>query len=126
MSLARLPFADFWCLFGACLVLVYTRRRTSQLSKADAWRLTNFDRPMRSEERPTMKPIALYPIINSSQTGEIVLDLFGGSGSTMIACEKHSRRARVMELDPKYVDVSVRRWQTFSGGTATLGITVQR
>jgi DNA modification methylase len=82
----------------------------------------NFDRPMRSEEHPTMKPIALieYPIINSSQTGEIVLDLFGGSGSTMIACEKHSRRARVMELDPKYVDVSVRRWQTFSGGMARL------
>jgi hypothetical protein len=53
----------------------------------------NFDRPMRSEEHPTMKPIALieYPITNSSQTGEIVLDLFGGSGSTMIACEKHSR-----------------------------------
>jgi DNA modification methylase len=82
----------------------------------------NFDRPMRSEEHPTMKPVALieYPITNSSQTGEIVLDFFGGSGSTMIACEKHSRRARVMELDPKYVDVSVRRWQTFSGGTATL------
>jgi DNA modification methylase len=81
----------------------------------------NFDRPMRSEEHPTMKPIALieYPIINSSQTGEIVLDLFGCSGSTMIACEKHSRHARLMELDPKYVDVSVRRWQSFSGGTAT-------
>ena len=72
--------------------------------------------------QPTMKPIALieYPITNSSQAGEVVLDLFGGSGSTMIACEKHSRRARLMELDPKYVDVSVRRWQTFSGSTATL------
>jgi DNA modification methylase len=49
-----------------------------------------------------------------------VLDPFGGSGSTLIACEKTGRLARLIELDPKYVDVILRRWQEFSGGTATL------
>jgi hypothetical protein len=49
-----------------------------------------------------------------------VLDPFGGSGSTLIACEKAGRQARLIELDPKYVDVVILRWQTFSGGTATL------
>jgi DNA modification methylase len=82
----------------------------------------NFDRPQRNDVHPTMKPIALiqYPLCNSSRGGDVVLDLFGGSGSTMIACEKHSRVARLMELDPKYCDVIVRRWQEFTGREATL------
>lgn len=69
-----------------------------------------------------MKPVALieYPLCNSSRGGDVVLDLFGGSGSTLIACEKHSRSARLMELDPKYCDVIVRRWQEFTGQQATL------
>jgi DNA modification methylase len=58
-------------------------------------------------------------IRNSSKTRDIVLDPFGGSGSTLIACEKAGRQARLIELDPKYADVIVRRWQGFSGGTAT-------
>jgi DNA modification methylase len=80
----------------------------------------HFDRPQKSAEHPTMKPVALieYPITNSSQPGDLVLDLFGGSGSTLIACEKIARRARLMELDPKYADVIVRRWQEFTGKTA--------
>lgn len=64
-----------------------------------------------------MKPVELmsYPISNSSRGGDIVLDLFGGSGSTLIACQKLGRHARLMELDPRYVDVIVQRWQTFTG-----------
>jgi DNA modification methylase len=59
-------------------------------------------------------------IRNSSKTRDIVLDPFGGSGSTLIACEKTGRHARVVELDPKYCDVIVLRWQDWAGGTATL------
>jgi DNA methylase len=57
---------------------------------------------------------------NSSKSRDIVLDPFGGSGSTLIACEKAGRHARLIELDPRYCDVAVRRWQEFSGGTAVL------
>jgi DNA modification methylase len=69
-----------------------------------------------------MKPVALVEraIRNSSKSRDIVLDPFGGSGSTLIACEKASRYARLIELDPKYIDTIILRWQDFSGGTATL------
>ena len=81
-----------------------------------------FDRPTRSTEHPTMKPVNLieYPIGNSSKPGDIVLDLFGGSGTTMIACEKTGRKARLMELDPKYCDVIVTRWEQATGKKAVL------
>ena len=71
---------------------------------------------------PTQKPVALpsEAIENSSKPGHIVLDLFGGSGSTLIACEKLGRINRSMELDPKYCDVIVKRWQDFTGGRAVL------
>ena len=67
-----------------------------------------------------MKPVELMErsIRNSSRPGELVLDCFGGSGSTLIAAEKAGRRCFMMELDPKYCDVIVRRWQEFSGGKA--------
>lgn len=72
----------------------------------------NFDRPMRNAEHPTMKPIELiaYPIECSTKKGQIVLDLFGGSGSTLIACEQTKRCCRMMELDPRYCDVIVNRY----------------
>ncbi len=81
-----------------------------------------FDRPQRNDVHPTMKPVELieYPLCNSSRAGDIVLDLFGGSGSTLIACEKRGRAARLMELDPKYCDVIIRRWQEFTGQQAML------
>lgn len=65
-----------------------------------------------------MKPVELVEraIRNSSKTKDLVLDTFGGSGSTLIACEKTGRRARLIELDPKYVDVIVKRWEEFTGG----------
>jgi DNA modification methylase len=68
-----------------------------------------------------MKPVALVEraIRNSSKTRDIVLDPFGGSGSTLIACEKTGRRARLVELDPKYCDVVIQRWQAWTGQQAT-------
>jgi len=71
---------------------------------------------------PTEKPVAVpeHAIIHSSKNGDIVLDLFGGSGSTLIACEKTGRKARLMELDPKYCDVIVKRWEDFTGKKARL------
>lgn len=82
----------------------------------------HFDKPSRSELHPTMKPVALfeYEMLNSSKPGDIVLDSFGGSGTTIIAAEKNGRRAMAMEMDPKYCDVIVRRWQDFTGQEATL------
>ena len=72
----------------------------------------NFDRPKKSELHPTMKPIALvaYPIINSSMTNGLVLDPFGGSGSTLIACEQTNRTCFMVELDEKYTDVIIKRY----------------
>jgi site-specific DNA-methyltransferase (adenine-specific) len=73
---------------------------------------------------PTQKPVELAEraINNSSQTDDTVLDLFGGSGSTLIACEQTNRQCRMMELDPIYCDVIVRRWENFTGQTATLAL----
>jgi len=81
----------------------------------------NFDKPARNGVHPTMKPVELveYCIGNSSARGDVALDPFGGSGSTLIACEKTGRIARMMELDPRYVDVIVKRWQEFTGKQAT-------
>lgn len=82
----------------------------------------NEAKPRRNGEHPTMKPVALFErqILNSTPLGALVGDSFGGSGTTLIACETTSRRARVIELDPRYVDVIVRRWQEFSGKAAIL------
>jgi DNA modification methylase len=69
-----------------------------------------------------MKPVALIEraLRNSSKSRDIVLDPFGGSGSTLIAAEKTGRQARLVELDPRYCDVIVRRWEDFAGGRAVL------
>ena len=82
--------------------------------------LLHAKKPLKSKEHPTMKPVALIMRMmqNSSQPGDRVLDLFGGSGSTLIACEKLNRQALLMEIDPKYCDVIIRRWQTFTGKDA--------
>ena len=79
-----------------------------------------FDRPSRNPEHPTMKPVDLvqYCIENSSERGDIVLDLFGGSGTTLIACEATGRRGYLMELDPAYCDVIVARWEKLTGRKA--------
>jgi DNA modification methylase len=84
--------------------------------------ILEFDKPSRSEDHPTMKPVGLveYLIGNSSQKGELVLDSFLGSGTTLIACEKSGRVCYGLELDPKYVDVIVERWEKFTGQKAEL------
>ena len=79
-------------------------------------------RPSKSDLHPTMKPVELmeYQILNNTKGSDIVLDLFGGSGSTMIAAEKIGRKSYLMELDPKYCDVIVKRWEDFTGKKAVL------
>jgi DNA modification methylase len=87
--------------------------------QGDVWFI---DKPARNDLHPTMKPVALVEraLRNSSTSRDIMLDPFGGSGSTLIACEKTGRQARLVELDPKYCDVIVQRWQDWAGGKAVL------
>ena len=82
--------------------------------------ILKFDRPNRNAEHPTMKPVGLfqYLIRNSTKRGDIVLDSFGGSGTTLIACEQSGRSARIIELDPCYCDVIIERWQNLTGQRA--------
>ena len=93
--------------------------------QGDVWLI---DKPHKNDLHPTMKPVALVEraIRNSSKSRDIVLDPFGGSGTTMIAAERSGRRARLVELDPKYVDVIVQRWQDLTGGSATHATTGQQ
>lgn len=79
-----------------------------------------FDKPKKSAEHPTMKPVPLfdYEMKCNTKPGQIVLDLFGGSGTAIIAAEQNERTAYVMEFDPKYVDVIIDRWETFTGERA--------
>lgn len=88
-------------------------------NQGDVW---YYNKPNKSDLHPTMKPVELCKraVLNSSKTDDIVLDCFGGSGSTLIACEQTQRRCRMIELDSKYVDVIVKRWQNLTGLDATL------
>lgn len=82
----------------------------------------DFNKPLRSDVHPTMKPLSLfaYQIENNSNEGDKILDLFGGSGTTLMACEQDNRKAYLMELDPHYVDVIIDRWESFTGEKAVL------
>ena len=99
------------------------------VGKKDAWygnkaqsTLWMEKKPAANRQHPTMKPVELIEraLRNSSKAGDIVADFFGGSGSTLIACERRERSARLMEIDPRYVDVIVRRWQEYTGKAAQL------
>ena len=81
--------------------------------ETEVWEI---DRPLNSKLHPTMKPVELCEkaITNSSKRGDIVLDVFGGSGSTLIACEQLDRKCYMMELDPRYTDVIISRWENFT------------
>jgi len=87
-------------------------------NESDLWKIKKDSK----YQHPTQKPVELSSraITNSSRPNNIILDLFGGSGSTLIACEKLNRKARIMELDPKYCDVIVKRWEQFTGKKAEL------
>jgi len=95
------------------------RVRVKDRKQTTIWKI---ERTTDAKIHPTMKPVELCEraIQNSSVANCIVLDLFGGSGSTMIACEKTNRNCRMMELDPKYCDVIIKRWQDFTGKEAVL------
>jgi site-specific DNA-methyltransferase (adenine-specific) len=84
--------------------------------------VVEFAKPSKNDVHPTMKPVALfeYQMLNNTKGGDIILDSFGGSGTTMIAAEKNGRVGYLMELDPKYCDVIVKRWENFTGKTAIL------
>jgi site-specific DNA-methyltransferase (adenine-specific) len=84
--------------------------------------ILEFDKPRKNGQHPTMKPVDLfqYQIDNSTKPNQLVLDSFGGSGTTIIACERIRRHARLMELDPAYCDVIVQRWSEFTGKDAVL------
>ena len=95
--------------------------------QSDAWygdksqsTLWEENKPSANRLHPTMKPVELIEraLLNSSKAGDVVADLFGGSGSTLIACERHNRFARLIEIDPKYADVIVQRWQEYTGKQA--------
>jgi DNA modification methylase len=92
--------------------------------QSDLWII---DRPTRNDLHPTMKPIALVEraIRNSSRRGSIVIDPFAGSGTTLIACCKAERRARLVEVDPGYCDVIAQRWQDHTGEHARLSVSGQ-
>ena len=111
------------CLYG-------WKEGASHLWASDRKQTTilEFDRPSRSAEHPTMKPVALfeYQMLNNTKGSDIVLDSFGGSGTTLLAAEKNGRQARLMELDPKYCDVIVKRWQEYTGQEAILESTQEK
>ena len=105
------------CLYG-------WKSGASHLWASDRKQVTvlDFDKPQRNGEHPTMKPVPLfdYQIQNNTKKEDVVLDLFGGSGTTLMACEQNGRIAYLMELDPKYVDVIIDRWETYTGEKAVL------
>lgn len=105
------------CLYG-------WKDGASHLWAADRKQTTviDFNKPQRNGEHPTMKPVGLfdYQIKNNTKGADVVLDLFGGSGTTLIACEQDGRKARLMELDPHYCDVIIKRWENLTGKEATL------
>lgn len=92
-------------------------RKVADRTQDNVW---EFPRPSKSEEHPTMKPVELVAraLRNSTRTGELIYDPFLGSGSTLIAAEELGRRCYGLDLDPRYVDVAVRRWEAFTGKTA--------
>ena len=111
---SRYQWAHEPCIFAVKGSPYHTEDRT----KTTVWDFGGYDKS--KNQHPTQKPtfLAKEAITNSSLPNQIVLDLFGGSGSTLIAAEETHRKARLMELDPAYVDVIVKRWEDFTGNTA--------
>lgn len=95
-------------------------REAEKEGKTTVWTMKRD--PVKDYVHPTQKPIELigYALANSSKAGDVVLDLFGGSGSTLIACEKHKRVARTMELDERYVEVIIKRFAQYTDGKAVI------
>ena len=110
-----------------CIEYARNPRKNDHAVDKVAATILEFAKPSRNGEHPTMKPVELfeYQMLNNTKGSDLVLDSFAGSGTTAIACEKHGRKARLMELDPRYCDVIVKRWQDWTGQEATLEATGQ-
>ncbi len=119
---AALGRADYHQQFEAMLYGWKAGAQHYWCGARDQGNVWHFDKPARNDLHPTMKPVALVEraIRNSSKPRETVLDCFGGSGTTMIAAERTGRRAVLLEIDPAYADVIVRRWQDTTGEAAVL------
>lgn len=119
---AALECGNSWDEHESCLYGWKDGRAHLWCSDRRQTTVLEFDRPSRSEEHPTMKPVRLfgYQIANSTLREAVVLDLFAGSGTTGIACEQLGRRAYMMEFDPRFVDVIIDRWEKFTGEKAVL------
>ena len=117
-----LECGDTWDDHEACLYGWKDGKAHLWCSDRKQTTVLEFDRPVKSADHPTMKPIRLfgYQITNSTRPGAAVLDLFAGSGPTVIACEQLGRTAYLMESDPRFVDVIVERWEQFTGQKAVL------
>lgn len=104
--------------------ILYTWAKSHHNFRRGQFRSTvwDFPKPLASKLHPTMKPVALVAnaILDGTEPGMVVLDPFGGSGSTLIACEQTGRRCRMMEIDPHYCDVIIERWEKFTGQKAVL------
>lgn len=98
------------------------RKAIKLLTEQEPTDIIRENKPLKNDLHPTMKPVKLLAklIKNSTKKDEIVLDLFGGSGSSLMACEQLERCCFVMELDPKYIDVIIQRWENFTGEKAVL------
>lgn len=118
VPLLQLPDGRWQLSAGGRMFVIEGEASVEEVSPS----VINEAKPKANDSHPTMKPVALFErqILNSTSPGQVVLDSFGGSGTTLICCEKHHRHARIMELDEKYCDVIVKRWQEFAGGSAYL------
>jgi DNA modification methylase len=113
---SKYQLANEFCIYALKGSPFHTEDRT----KTTVWDFGGYDKS--KNQHPTQKPtfLAEEAISNSSVSGQVILDLFGGSGSTLIACERLLRHCRMMELDPAYCDVIVKRWENYTGNTALL------
>lgn len=118
----QLECGEAWDEHEACLYGWKDGRAHLWCSDRKQTTVLEFDRPSKSEEHPTMKPVRLfgYQIVNSTLRQAAVLDLFAGSGTVVIACEQLDRTAYMMEVDPRFVDVIIQRWEKFTGQKAVL------
>jgi site-specific DNA-methyltransferase (adenine-specific) len=117
-----LDCGDTWDDHEACLYGWKDGRAHLWCSDRKQTTVLEYDRPTKNKEHPTMKPVRLfaYQVANSTLREAVVLDLFAGSGTTAIACEQLGRSACLMESDPRFVDLILRRWEAFTGEKAVL------
>jgi DNA modification methylase len=108
-----------------CLIWLPKGKKLNFIGETTENRVWEMDKDGLNKLHPTQKPVAIPKRAIGNHEAEIVLDIFGGSGSTMIACEELKRKARLMELDEKYCDVIIKRWEQYTGKKATLELTGQ-